>query len=347
MEFGAVLQTNPPASRTIALAKLAEQHGFGYVWTFDSHLLWQEPYVIYSQILAETRRVKVGPFVTNPATRDWTVTASVFATLNEMYGNRTVVGIGRGDSAVRVTNGKPTTLAELREAIHVIRELGNSRSVEYHGSELRFPWSVGSELEVWVAAYGPLALKLTGEVGDGFILQLADVDIAKWMITHVRDAAEAAGRDPDSITFCVAAPFYIGDSSDPVTMQHMRDQCRWFGGMVGNHVADIVAKYGASGGGADSVPKALTDYIAGRTGYDYNSHGKADNDHVDFVPDEIVDRFCILGTAADHIAKLEELKAIGVDQFAGYLQHDNKEETLRVYGETVIPALSDHLTAKA
>jgi probable F420-dependent oxidoreductase len=338
MDFGAVLQTNPPAWRTVHLAKLAEQYGFSHVWTFDSHLLWQEPYVIYSQILAETRRVKVGPFVTNPATRDWTVTASVFATLNEMYGNRTIVGIGRGDSAVRVTNGKPTTLKELRESIHVIRELGNSRSVEYNGSELRFPWSVGSELEVWVAAYGPLALKLTGEVGDGFILQLADVDIAKWMIKTVRDAADAAGRDPASIKFCVAAPFYIGDD-----WQHMREQCRWFGGMVGNHVADIVEKYGTSG----AVPQALTDYIAGRKGYDYNSHGKAGNDHVDFVPDEIVDRFCILGTAQDHIAKLEELKAIGVDQFAGYLQHDNKEETLRVYGETVIPALRDHLTAKS
>jgi probable F420-dependent oxidoreductase len=338
MDFGAVLQTNPPAWRTVHLAKLAEQYGFSHVWTFDSHLLWQEPYVIYSQILAETRRVKVGPFVTNPATRDWTVTASVFATLNEMYGNRTIVGIGRGDSAVRVTNGKPTSLKELRESIHVIRELGNSRSVEYNGSELRFPWSVGSELEVWVAAYGPLALKLTGEVGDGFILQLADVDIAKWMIRTVREAAEAAGRDPMSIKFCVAAPFYIGDD-----WEHMRDQCRWFGGMVGNHVADIVEKYGTSG----AVPQALTDYIAGRTGYDYNSHGKAGNDHVDFVPDEIVDRFCILGTAQDHIAKLEELKAIGVDQFAGYLQHDHKEETLRVYGETVIPALSDHLTAKS
>jgi probable F420-dependent oxidoreductase len=338
LDFGAVLQTNPPASRTVHLAKLAEQHGFSHVWTFDSHLLWQEPYVIYSQILAETRRIKVGPFVTNPATRDWTVTASVFATLNEMYGNRTVVGIGRGDSAVRVTNGKPTTLAELRESIHVIRELGNSRAVEYNGAELRFPWSVGSELEVWVAAYGPLALKLTGEVGDGFILQLADLDIAKWMIQTVRDAADNAGRDPMSITFCVAAPFYIGDD-----WEHMRNQCRWFGGMVGNHVADIVSKYGTD----SNVPKALTDYIAGRTGYDYNTHGKADNDHVDFVPDEIVDRFCVLGTVDDHIEKLTRLKELGCDQFAGYLQHDNKEETLRVYGETVIPALSDHLTAKS
>jgi probable F420-dependent oxidoreductase len=338
MDFGAVLQTNPPASRTVHLAKLAEQYGFSHVWTFDSHLLWQEPYVIYSQILAETKRVIVGPMVTNPATRDWTVTASTYATLNEMYGNRTICGIGRGDSAVRVTNGAPTTLATLRESIHVIRELANSRSVEYNGAQLQFPWSRGSTLDIWVAAYGPLALKLTGEVGDGFILQLADLDIAKWMIQTVRDAADNAGRDPMSIKFCVAAPMYIGED-----IAHMRDQTRWFGGMVGNHVADIVAKYGSGG----DIPQALTDYIKGREGYDYNSHGKAGNDHVDFVPDEIVDRFCVLGTAEQHIEKLEALKAIGVDQFAGYLQHDNKEETLRVYGETVIPALRDAIVAKA
>jgi probable F420-dependent oxidoreductase len=338
MEFGAVLQTNPPASRTVQLAKLAEVHGFTHVWTFDSHILWQEPYVIYSRILAETQRVKVGPFVTNPATRDWTVTASVFATLNEMYGNRTVCGIGRGDSAVRVTNGKPTTLKELRESIHVIRELANSRPVDYHGSTIQFPWSRGSELEVWVAAYGPMALTVAGEVGDGFILQLADVDIAAWMIKHVRDAAEAAGRDPMSVKFCVAAPFYIGDD-----WEHMREQCRWFGGMVGNHVADIVAKYGMHG----AVPDALTDYIKGREGYDYNEHGRAGNVHTEFVPDEIIDRFCLLGTVDQHIEKLKQLAELGVDQFAGYLQHDNKEETLRVYGETVIPAMSEHITAKA
>ncbi|HYI34427.1 MAG TPA: TIGR03842 family LLM class F420-dependent oxidoreductase [Glaciibacter sp.] len=337
MDFGAVLQTNPPSSRVVHLAKLAEVHGFSHVWTFDSHLLWQEPYVIYSQILSETRRIMVGPMVTNPATRDWTVTASLYATLNEMFGNRTICGIGRGDSAVRVTNGAPTTLKELRESVHVIRELANSRPVEYNGAQLQFPWSTGSTLDVWVAAYGPLALKLAGEVGDGFILQLADLDIAKWMIQTVRDAASNAGRDPLAVKFCVAAPMYIGTD-----WQHMRDQCRWFGGMVGNHVADIVSKYGTDG----AVPKALTDYIAGRQDYDYNEHGRAGNIHTTFVPDEIVDRFCLLGTADEHIEKLHALKAIGVDQFAGYLQHDNKEETLRVYGETVIPALADHIVAK-
>src|ERR1700729_3580278 len=170
MEFGVVLQTIPPAAKVVEYARQAELNGFGYAWTFDSHVLWQEPYVIYSQILAETRRITVGPFVTNPSTRDWTVTASVFATLNEMYGNRTICGIGRGDSAVRVLGGKPATVKQMREATHVIRELGNCRSATVNGSELRFPWATSSQLEVWIAAYGPMALTAAGEVGDGFIL---------------------------------------------------------------------------------------------------------------------------------------------------------------------------------
>ncbi len=342
MDFGVVMQTNPPAWRTVAMAKRAEEYGFDYFWTFDSHLLWQEPYVIYSQILAETNRIVVGPMVTNPATRDWTVTASVYATLNEMYGNRTVCGIGRGDSAVRTLNGKPCTLKEVREATHVIRELANCRPVDLNGSTIQFPWARSSSLEVWIAAYGPLALKAAGEAGDGFILQLADVEVAEWMIGQVRDAATKAGRDADKLQFCVAAPFYIGEDT-PESRAHQIDQCRWFGGMVGNHIADIVTKYGDTG----VIPQVLVDYIRGRTGYDYNEHGRAENTHTDFVPDEIVERFCLLGTADDHMAKLQRLKDIGVTQFAGYLQHDNKDETLRVYGETVIPAMREHVTAKA
>ena len=337
MDIGVVLQTTPPSARVIDLAKKADMFGFSHVWTFDSHILWQEPYVIFSQILAETRNVIVGPMVTNPATRDWTVTASTYATLNEMYGNRTVCGIGRGDSAVRVTNGKPTNLATLRESIHVIRELGCGRGVDYNGSTIKFPWAAKSELEVWVAAYGPKALALTGEVGDGFILQLADLSIAEWTIKAVRDAAKAAGRDPKSVKICVAAPAYVGND-----MAYMRDQCRWFGGMVGNHVADIVERYGDN----SAVPKALTDYIKGRQSYDYNEHGRVGNSHTSFVPDEIVDRFCILGDEKEHIRRLTELKELGVDQFAVYLQHDGKDSTLQAYGEPILPAMQDLGKAK-
>ena len=342
MEFGVVLQNDPPAARVVEFARQAELLGFNYVWTFDSHLLWQEPYVVYSQILANTRKVIVGPMVTNPATRDWTVTASLFATLNEMFGNRTVCGIGRGDSAVRLTNGKPVTLATLRESIEVIRELGNGRSAEYRGATLQIPWAESSRLPIWMAAYGPKALALTGEVADGFIMQLGDPQIIEWSIAAVRKAAADAGRDPDSISICVAAPAYVTDGS-PAGLQHGRDQCRWFGGMVGNHVADIVKRYGADA----AVPKALSDYIAQREGYDYNSHGKAGNAHTDFVPDEVIDRFCLIGPVDHQVTRLNELRELGVDQFALYLQHDDKAGTLAAYGNQVLPAVNVRKAAKA
>jgi probable F420-dependent oxidoreductase len=342
MDFGVVLQNDPPAWQVVEYARQAELCGFNHVWTFDSHLLWQEPYVIYSQILAQTRRVTVGPMVTNPATRDWTVTASLFATLNEMFGNRTICGIGRGDSAVRVTNGKPVTLAQLRESIAVIRGLANGEQVDYRGNLVQFPWWAGSRLPVWMAAYGPKALKLAGEVADGFILQLADPDIAAWSIAAVRKAAADVGRDPSTVTICVAAPAYVTDGSAGGDA-HARDQCRWFGGMVGNHVADIVARYGADGA---AVPTVLTDYIAARAGYDYNDHGKAGSTHTAFVPDEVIDRFCLIGPTSRQVERLRELEALGVDQFALYLQHDAKSETLAAYGEHVLPAVNVRKAAR-
>src|SRR3954449_9630736 len=140
MDFGVVLQTDPPASDVVAGMKAAEDSGFAYGWTFDSAVLWQEPFVIYSRILAETERLVVGPMVTNPGTRTWEVTASTFATLNSMYGNRTVCGIGRGDSAMRVAGRSPNTLARLGEAIEVIRDLAEGREAEVDGSPVRIPW---------------------------------------------------------------------------------------------------------------------------------------------------------------------------------------------------------------
>ena len=338
MDIGLVLQCTPPAARIVDLARRAESYGFSHVWTFDSHILWEEPYVIYSKILDETRKVIVGPMVTNPATRDITVTASVFATLNEMYGPRTVIGIGRGDSAVRVTNGKPVSVSDLRTAVETLKDMTNGRPVDYRGNTIRLPWASDTGTGVWVAAYGPKVLAVAGEVGDGFILQLADPSIAEWTIKAVREAAAAAGRDPEAVTICVAAPAYVTDDVD-----HARDQLRWFGGMVGNHVADIVERYGEGGGG---VPQALTDYIKGRKGYDYNEHGRAGNTHTDFVPDSIVDRFCIIGPVEEHIRRIEELRSLGVDQFAVYLQHDDKDATLAAYGEKIIPAVKETVLAK-
>ncbi|MET9415728.1 TIGR03842 family LLM class F420-dependent oxidoreductase [Streptomyces klenkii] len=332
MDFGLVLQTDPPATAVVELMRRAERSGFRYGWTFDSAVLWQEPFVIYSRILEHTERLVVGPMVTNPSTRTPEVTASTFATLNDMYGNRTVCGIGRGDSAMRVAGRKPNTLASLRESIRVIRDLAEGREADVGGTALRIPWIRDGKLPVWMAAYGPKALALAGQEADGFILQLADPFLTEWMVKHVREAAAEAGRDPASVTICVAAPAYVGDD-----LAHAREQCRWFGGMVGNHVADLVGRYGEH---SAMIPEALTAYIKQRHGYDYSHHGRAGNPSTDFVPDDIVDRFCLLGPVTAHRERLEHLRELGVDQFALYAMHDAKEATIDAYGKDVIPALS-------
>jgi probable F420-dependent oxidoreductase len=332
VKFGLVLQTDPPASRLIERVVAAERLGFDSAWTFDSPVLWQEPFVIYARMLEATERIQVGPMVTNPRSRDWSVTASLFATLNDMFGNRTICGIGRGDSALRVVGQSPTTLDEVAGAIRAIKGLAEGRQVEINGQSVRIPWVRDGSLPVWMAAYGPKALAVAGREADGLILQLADPFVVEWAIGQMRAAARDAGRDPEAVTVCVAAPAYVGDN-----LAHQRDQVRWFGGMVGNHVADLVSRYGPESG---AVPAALTEYIARRTGYDYRHHGRAGNPDTEFVPDEIIERFCVLGPADAHVAKLRELEALGVGHFALYLMHDAGDATLAAYGEEVLPAMA-------
>ena len=333
MDFGVVLQTNPPARRVVDLAKRAEANGFTHVWVFDSPVLWQEPFVILARILAETERIIVGPMVTNPGTRDWTVLASTFATLNDAYGPRTICGIGRGDSALRYIGRKPRTLAEMAEAMRVVKRLVAGETVDYNGTEIGFPWvDRGWDLPMWGAGYGPRALDCIGRNADGFVLQLADPQILEWTRAAVMDAASAQGRESGSVATAVVAPAYVGDD-----IAHQREQLRWFGGMVGNHVAELVKRYGEN---SPNVPKVLSDYIKDRAGYDYAHHGRAGNPSTDFVPDEIVDRFCVLGRVEDHIAKLTQLRDMGTDHFAIYLMHDAEDETLEAYGRSILPALA-------
>lgn len=332
MDIGVVLQTNPPASRVVETTRRAEKLGFTHAWTFDSHVLWQEPFVIYSQMLAATDGMVVGPMVTNPGTRDWTVLGSLFATLNDMFGPRTVCGIGRGDSALRYIGRRPMKLATLLDSIRVVKGLVAGEEVDYRGTPVQIPWiTAGWDLPMWVAGYGPRALDAIGRYADGYILQLADPQILQWTVGAVRAAAVDAGRDPEEISVCVAAPAYVGDD-----LAHQRDQLRWFGGMVGNHVVDLVNRYGDDTG---HVPAALTDYIKARQEYDYSHHGQAGNPSTDFVPDEIVDRFCILGPPSAHVDKLAELAALGADQFSIYLMHDDEDATLEAYGNSIIPAV--------
>jgi probable F420-dependent oxidoreductase len=335
MEFGFTIKPDHSVEQTIALARQAEAAGFDYGWLFDSHVLWRDPYPLLTLIARETTTLRLGTCVTNPATREPSVTASALAVLQEISGGRFDLGIGRGDSAIRVLGKPPTTMATLEEAVHVIRALAEGRPIEHEGATLQLTWSGGHRLPVWIAGYGPVALRMTGRIADGAMLQIADPDLVRWFVSQVHDSARAAGRDPHAVRIMAAAPAHVGDLADG------RDRVRWFPALVGNHVVDLVNKY------QGELPEALTHYIRGREGYDYLHHAEVGSTNATFVTDDIVDRFAIVGDATDHVAKLRVLAEAGVDQFNVYLMNGNEEEQLEIYGREVLPALRDVPAVKA
>jgi len=328
MQFGFTLKPDHTIERTLALTRQAEAAGFDYGWLFDSHVLWREPYVLLTLMAQATTRLRLGTCVTNPATREPSVTASSLAVLDEVSGSRMDLGIGRGDSARRVLGKAPTTMATLEEAIVAIKALVEGRTVEYEGKELYLPWAGSWTLPVWVAGYGPMALAMTGRVADGIILQLADPDLIRWLVAQVREAAVKAGREPGSIKVQSAAPAHVG------TLEEGRERTRWFPALVSNHVVDLVNKYPR-----EQLPASLTGYIMDRTGYDYLHHAEVGSSNAGFVGDDVIDRFCVLGSVDDHIAKLHELADAGVDQFNLYLMNGDEEAQVEIYGRDIIPAL--------
>jgi probable F420-dependent oxidoreductase len=330
MRFGFTLKPDHSIERTIALTRQAEAAGFEYGWLFDSHILWRDPYPLLTLMAEATKTMRLGTCVTNPATREPTVTASALAVLNELSGGRMDLGIGRGDSSRRVLGKAPTSMKDLEQAVHVIRALAEGRSIEFEGMMLALPWASGHPLPVWIAGYGPVALKLTGRIADGAMLQIGDPDLVRWFASQVKASAAEAGRDPDGVQVMAAAPAHVGDLADA------RDRTRWFPALVSNHVVDLVNKYPR-----EDLPPELTSYVRDREGYDYLHHAEVGSSNASFVTDEIVDRFCLVGSPEQHIARLRDLAAAGVDQFNLYLMNGDEEEQLAIYGREIIPALRD------
>jgi probable F420-dependent oxidoreductase len=336
LTFGMTIKPDMSPKRVVALTRQAEAAGFSYGWIFDSHVLWLEPYPLLTLMATNTKRMRLGTCVTNPAVRDPTVTASVLATLNLISGGRMDLGIGRGDSSRRVLGKKPTTLADLEETIHTIRLLAAGQTVEYEGEPIRMEWASG-HLPVWVAGYGPKALHLAGRIADGVILQFADPHLITWCMGFVHEGARAAGRDPTSIQVMSASAVWVSDD-----LAEARERVRWFPALVSNHVMDLVSRYDPA-----DLPPELTAYVQTRQGYDYHHHAEVGSSNARFVSDEVVDRFCIVGTAEEHRRRLRELAELGVHQFNLYLMSGDEEATLAVYGREIIPALAPARAAPA
>lgn len=329
MKFGITIKPDMSPQRIVALTKQAESVGFEYGWIFDSHVLWLEPYPLLTLMAANTKTMRLGTCVTNPAVRDITVTASLFATLNLISGGRMQLGIGRGDSSRRVLGKKPVTSDHLAESIDLFRKLTAGEQVQYEEKPTQLTWAEETP-PVWIAGYGPKVLELAGRIADGVILQFADPDLISWCMSFVHKGAKAAGRDPRSIEVMAAAPVWVSDNLDEA-----RQHVRWFPALVSNHVVDLISRYKP-----EELPPALTSYVRDRQGYNYLHHCEVGSDNAKFVSDDVTDRFCLIGPAQAHVEKLRTLSKVGVTQFNLYLMSGEEEVTLAQYGKDVLPAFN-------
>jgi probable F420-dependent oxidoreductase len=329
LKFGLV-SVFPPAAAALNRLRLAEELGFDYFWVCDSHVIWNECYTLLGWLVANGRRsdMRFGTMVTNPASRDPIVIASAFATLNQISGGRVECGIGRGDSAVRVLNRRPSTVAETEAGVSLIRTLGSGRSMAIDGATVQIDWADGGQLPVHVAAYGPRMFEVAGRVGDGVIFGCADLHYIAWALTHVRRGAEQAGRDLKDLAVMCCTAIYISED-----INYARDQVRSLGAVIGNQIADVLRNSGAAG-----VPAELAAMVQDRGEYDYLRHMKKAA-HADYVSDDIVDRLCIVGTATECVQRLTALADAGVTHMNFLDQQEDFDGQMRTFAREVMPSI--------
>lgn len=177
-----------------ALVPRVDDLGFAMLGVGDSQSLYEDVYIKSTLAALNSRRIRIGPYVTNPFTRHPAVSACAAATLNEVSGGRAFLGIGGGDSAVHNIGMKPATLRETAEYVEAVRALYRDGSTEYQGRPVLFSWTRRA-VPLYVAAAGPKTLRMAGRVADGVVVGtgLLPENIAS-ALSDIEAGARESGR---------------------------------------------------------------------------------------------------------------------------------------------------------
>lgn len=316
----------------MASVEAVENAGYGYAWFIDSQILWQDVYVYLTSALARTERIVVGTAVTNPYTRHLTVTASAFATLAQLHPGRLVLGIGRGDSAVRTMGLDPVPTTVFRDSIPVLRDLMAGRTVRLNDADVHLRWvdePVG--VPICMSATGPKNLRAAGALADWVMLYVGiNPTSVEWAMEHVRAGAEEAGRDRDAVTFSVLTAMWVSDDQEDAWAR-----CRWAPAACANHIEDTMTRNPGHG-----MPETMTRLVQARDHYDYYAgHLDSRAEHTAYLSGELVDDFAIAGPPEKCLEKLRALADLGVDEVSTAYLNGELEQIARV-GREVVPRLA-------
>lgn len=310
----------------------AEDAGYGHAWFIDSQILWQDVYVYMTSALARTDRIVVGTAVTNPYTRHLTVTASAFATLGQLHPGRLILGIGRGDSAVRTMGLNPVTTKAFRESIPVLRSLLAGETVTLNDADVHLRWvDEPVDVPICISATGPKNLRAAGAIADWVMLYVGiNPTSVQWAIDHVRAGAEASGRDPEAVKFSLLTAMWVSDDQEDAWAR-----CRWAPAACANHIEDTMKRNAEHG-----MPEAMTRLVQARDHYDYYAgHLDSKADHTAYLSGELVDDFAIAGPREKCLEKLRALAELGIEEVSTAYLNGESDQIARV-GREIIPQLT-------
>jgi alkanesulfonate monooxygenase SsuD/methylene tetrahydromethanopterin reductase-like flavin-dependent oxidoreductase (luciferase family) len=312
----------------IESVRAAEEAGYDRAWLVDSQMLWEDVWVYMTHALAATERIQVGVAVANPLTRHYSVNASAAATLARLHPGRVLLGLGRGDSAVRTLGLKQAATKKFAEIVPRVRDLIAGHEVD--GARIR--WVTGERVPILIAATGPRNLRLAGALADIAMLQVGVNPVGvKWAVGHVRAGAEEAVRDPEQVEIALFCGLWVSDD-----IGEAREHTRWAAACAANHLGDVMKRVPDHG-----MPEELYRVVLARDQhYDYYAgHLDSSAEHTGYLTDELIDDFAITGSTQRCLERIRELEAIGVSEISGAYYNGQIEQLQRV-GRDIVPALA-------
>ena len=312
--------------------RCAEASGYERAWLIDGQMLYHDLYIYLDRGLCATTQLMFGSGVTNPITRHASVTASAMATLDQLHPGRIVLGLGRGDNAIRTIGERPMPTSEYAEIVPKLRALMAGEAVPTGSDEMRIRWAAQS-VPIMLAASGPRNLELAGRLADIVQIQVGvHPNAVRWAVSLIRQGAEAAGRDPAVVEVSLLCGMWVSDDREEALRV-----CRWSPPSVANHVEAAMRNPG------HGMPEELTGVVELRRAhaaeYDYcKDHGDSTADDMAWITSDLVDDFAICGSADRCLDQIRALKSLGVNEVATAFLNGEFDQ-MRQVGRDVIARL--------
>jgi 5,10-methylenetetrahydromethanopterin reductase len=339
LRTGALFINEFDPDRWRALAQTAEALSFDYLWQADERF-FREVYSGLTFAAVHTRRIALGPCVTDPYSRHPALTAMAVATLDEFSGGRAVLVLGAGKSGfgeLGIARHKPAVA--IREAITLIRRLWRGETTSLDGEVIRFRdghlnFSARPDIRIFVASEGPVTLRTAGELADGVIIGSAASEATLGpALQQVRHGLARAGRDPAQLEIGVRLDACLAGDAAAARRALKPIMLR----MLLRYRPDYEPFISAG----LTLPEHLRAWLAG---FEYRGFSR-DREKVEaaaeMVPDEFITPFCLAGSPAEARAQLEQIQGLGISHVTIHpvaAPGGTLEDVLRIFAHQAQPA---------